>query len=173
MVEEDETIFIDSGSTTLAMAGYLAEEHCRVMTISVVVAAALAIYPGVEVALPSGGQVYQFGEIVGMEVAERLSRFGAQKAFLGADGIDASGVTKSHVLLQQITCALLAACCGPVVMVAEHSKVGRRGLCRVCELSQVDTVITDSKAEAQHLDILRAAGISVVVASSESSAAVG
>ncbi len=48
-------------------------------------------------------------------------------------------------------------------MVADGSKLGKVAFARICELGEVDELITDSAADAGFLDALRGAGIPVTL----------
>ena len=50
------------------------------------------------------------------------------------------------------------------VALVDSSKLGREAFARVCDLDQVDVLITDSAAAARSLAAIRAEGVEVVVA---------
>jgi DeoR/GlpR family transcriptional regulator of sugar metabolism len=50
------------------------------------------------------------------------------------------------------------------VVLADHTKLGKRGLVRVCPLEQLSLLITDARAAPEQLTSLRRAGLEVIVA---------
>ena len=50
-----------------------------------------------------------------------------------------------------------------MIVLADSSKVGRRGFSKICDLEAVDRIITDSGVQQMYLDRLRERGIEVTV----------
>ena len=48
-----------------------------------------------------------------------------------------------------------------VVVVADHTKLGRAAFALICRTSEVDELITDEAAEPEPVEALRAAGVEV------------
>jgi DeoR family transcriptional regulator of aga operon len=46
--------------------------------------------------------------------------------------------------------------------VADSSKLGQRAFARICELSEIDTLVTDAQADESQLGIFKEAGIDVI-----------
>ena len=53
---------------------------------------------------------------------------------------------------------------GQVVVLADHTKIGKQALAFLCELSAVDTLIVDAKATPEQRQLVEAAGVRLVVA---------
>ena len=51
-----------------------------------------------------------------------------------------------------------------VVVVADHSKLGRFSPYRVASCSEVDTLVTDCKADAAIVEAFRSMGVEVLIA---------
>jgi DeoR/GlpR family transcriptional regulator of sugar metabolism len=51
-----------------------------------------------------------------------------------------------------------------LVLLADHGKFGRRALSKVLDITQISHVVTDDQVSAEHVAILREAGIKVTVA---------
>jgi DeoR family fructose operon transcriptional repressor len=58
----------------------------------------------------------------------------------------------------------LAAAGRQVVVLADHTKIGRETMCQTVPSNRIDTLITTPGADPAALDDLRAVGIDVVVA---------
>jgi DeoR/GlpR family transcriptional regulator of sugar metabolism len=58
-------------------------------------------------------------------------------------------------------------CADEVVVVADHTKIGRQALAFLCELNAVDTVIVDRNLTAEQTRLLEQAEVRVVRAGKE------
>ena len=56
---------------------------------------------------------------------------------------------------------IMANQCGQVILLADHSKFGQRALCKVLDMDQINTVVTDEQAPHEDLERLKKAGIEV------------
>ncbi|MBI3407906.1 MAG: DeoR/GlpR transcriptional regulator, partial [Planctomycetes bacterium] len=65
------------------------------------------------------------------------------QTILSVGGITAKGLFNSNLLLVETEQAMMR-CADEVVVVADHTKVGRQALAFLCELSAIDTLIVDS-----------------------------
>jgi DeoR/GlpR family transcriptional regulator of sugar metabolism len=160
-----ESVFIDAGSTTAYLA--LAFDNTRrvtVVTISTVVAQALADKPNVETIL-LGGRVHgPSHSVIGPIPEEMVKQFRFTKAFIGTVGIDLrEGFTQSN--LEEVPVKKrVAAESRQVIVLADSSKFNKEVLVLFLRLDQVNTVITDSGIPRDCLAALEEKGIQVIIA---------
>jgi DeoR family fructose operon transcriptional repressor len=115
----------------------------------------------VEVIL-SGGVIYpRLGVLVGPLAVESFSRIHADIAIMGSGGITEEGITNSHNLLIDIQKEMIRAA-QKVIFCLDHTKFGRKSVSHLCELDQVDTIITDARAPQSSLEPLRQRGIEII-----------
>jgi DeoR/GlpR family transcriptional regulator of sugar metabolism len=55
-------------------------------------------------------------------------------------------------------------CADEVVVVADHTKLGKQALAFLCELSAIDMLIVDGAATAEQRQLIEAAGVRLLVA---------
>jgi DeoR family fructose operon transcriptional repressor len=143
LVRPGDTVFLDSGSTTRAIALQLRER--RGLTV---VTNALNI--GWELASSSVDLILTGGQVrrgilsqVGPLAERALASFRVDKLFLAANGIDLDkGVTTPNLAEAQTKRAMVESA-GEVILVADHSKFGRVTFSHICDLDRVHTIITD------------------------------
>ena len=82
---------------------------------------------------------------------------------MSAGGISLEGITNSHGLLIDIQRAMIKAA-RKVIFCFDHTKFGRQSVSPLCELSSVDTIVTDSAAPQDLVEALRARDLEVIVA---------
>ena len=163
LVEPEDTIVIDIGTTALEVARALPEAfRGRVLTNSVPAAMALADRDEIELLL-CGGQVRQ-GDAAcfGAQAEAFFADFYADKAFLGSGGVHAqAGLTDYHPPEVATRRTIIAHAAASYVL-ADSSKLGAIAVHRVCPLSRVTAVLTDSDASAEVIEALTAAGCTVL-----------
>jgi DeoR family transcriptional regulator, fructose operon transcriptional repressor len=149
LVSNGDLIFLDAGSTVLSMTDFLDRKSLTVVTHSLPVVERLAGRDNVSVFL-LGGQVRRdLMSVVGYRAEEFLSTFRIDKAFLGTAGLDLKrGLT--HSTLEEIPIKKLAArVARKVIVLADHTKIGKAGTIYFLPISAIDLLITDADGHAQ------------------------
>ncbi len=163
LVKEGQSVALDSGSTTTAVARAL--RHFRqlsVITNAVNIAAELA-GTSVEVILTGGSLRENSFSLVGPLAEETLRRLSADVLFLGVDGLDVRlGLTTPNLLEAKVNRVMMEIARRTVV-VCDSSKFGSRSLSLIAPPSAVHQVITDRQIAKSDLRALREAGIEVTV----------
>jgi DeoR/GlpR family transcriptional regulator of sugar metabolism len=85
-------------------------------------------------------------------------------AFLGVDGLTLRHGLTTYSPLEAHTNRLIISRAERVVVVADHTKIGRMTLALIAPCAALHVLITDPAAPANELDALRAAGIEVILA---------
>ncbi|HET8979829.1 MAG TPA: DeoR/GlpR family DNA-binding transcription regulator [Solirubrobacteraceae bacterium] len=169
MVASGETVLLDVGSTTTAVArALIAREELTDVTVftpALNVALELeAAYPRVTV-IVTGGTVRPLQHsLVNPLATVLLERLRASIAFIGCNGVDVhGGITNINLPEAEVKRAMLLAARRRVI-VADGSKLGEIELAQVCALNEVSTVVTDETADPAVVSEIEAAGVSVEIA---------
>ena len=167
-VEPGATIGISGGTTTYEFAGAIRGiPGLTVVTNSVPVAQLLHESPGADhVVVLTGGVRTPSDALVGPVAIAALRGLHVDRLFLGAHGIDrAAGLTTPNLVEAETNRALVAAS-RSVSVLADHTKVGIVGLSTFMQLSEVDTLITDSGITARARAVLEESVDHIVLADS-------
>jgi DeoR family glycerol-3-phosphate regulon repressor len=164
-VERDETIMIDTGSTTLAAAEALATvPGLSVVTNSVLVAETIgrnAAATEARVFLLGGGYAAENRQTVGPDAIAQLDLYRADHAILTVAAVAPGiGAMDADIAEAQIARAMIARA-ENVIVLATASKLGRRAAFRVCGLEEIDVLVTEAPPEATMAEALNAAGVVV------------
>ena len=108
--------------------------------------------------------------VYGIETVAFLQRFRANRAFIGASGLSASGIMDANRFASAVKRIMLAQADTRYLLV-DHSKFNQRKLSLVGTLSAVDAVITDRAPDGALLAALGEADVDVHAASGEESEA--
>lgn len=163
MVKEGESVVLDSGTTTTAIARSLRTvRNVTVITNAVNIAAELA-GSAVDVILTGGTLRKRSFSLVGPLAEEALRRLSADYVFLGVDGFDLSfGLTTPNLLEAKVN-RIMTEISRRVVVVCDSSKFGKRSLSFIAPLPSVHHVVTDSHIAKTDLRALRQLGIEVTL----------
>ena len=164
LVREGESIVLDSGTTTTALARNLRDfRHLTVITNAVNIAAELA-GTAIEVILTGGTLRENSFSLVGPLAEETLHRLSADICFLGVDGFDVHfGLTTPNLLEASVNRVMMEIA-KRVVAVCDSSKFGRRSLSLIAPTSSMQQAVTDTRISKSDLKALADAGIEVTLA---------
>lgn len=165
LIKDNDSILIGSGTTAFAVAKELKPTNMlTVITPALKVAIELSARPNIEV-LQLGGLIRPNSSSVAGQYAIRiLEEVSCGILFIGVDGIDVDyGVTISNLTEATLNQKMLTTS-QKVVILADSTKFGRRGLGKICNLDEVDYIITDKNIPAQYIPALEEAGIKVIIA---------
>lgn len=164
LVQDNDIIAIDIGTTTLEFARALVgKRKITVITNSMKIAMVLSVDSNIRVIM-LGGEV-RSGEfsVSGSLASNEMKRFNTEKLFLGVGGLSLiKGLTDYHMeesSLRQIAIENTQ----EVIVLADYSKMGVIAMNNVCNLEDMDILVTDSKADSGTMDKLREMGIEVIM----------
>lgn len=157
LVNDGETVMLDSGTTTLEIARLLCGKHITVATNSMDIAQVFTDDPAVETVVLGGSLRKNTRSLVGYLTNDALRRMYFDKVFIAANGLDIDfGITTPNLTEAETKRYMLQAA-KEKILVADHSKIGQRSLCLICGLQELDMLITDSgigREEKQELSAL-------------------
>jgi len=163
LVEEGQSVLLDSGTTTTAIARALKDmAQLTVITNAINIAAELA-GTNVEVILTGGMLRKNSFSLVGPLAERTLRQLSADVLFLGVDGFDTkAGLFTPNLLESEVNRAMVEIA-RRTIAVCDSSKFGRRSLCNIMPVTAVQEVITDKQISKSDLQALKEAGVRVTV----------
>lgn len=163
-LEDARVIGMTGGTTMGELAARLssAAEGLTVVTNALNIAADLASNPKMRV-FAAGGEVRESSqEAVGHSAETFLSGYNLDVAFIGVDGVDAkAGCTNYDPVGARVNAVLRQRARFSAVL-ADATKISRVALAPVCAMSEVDLLITDTRADAAAVAAIRRRGCEVV-----------
>lgn len=161
IVEDGDSIFINTSSTALQMIKYIRDKKVTVITNN-----GKTIYmdhaPCVTVVL-TGGELREIKEaMVGEFAMNNLSRVTAKKSFLGCSGISPESGMTTEVLNEANVNGLMASrVSGHTYILCDHTKIGHNSSFVSCPIENISYIITDEKAAPSILNEFRAKNIRI------------
>jgi len=164
LIHTAQTIALTGGTTTTAVARALRGRELVIVTNAVNIAMELAREPRIRVHLTGGRLVGASYELVGSAAVQALEGLNVDVAFIGVNGVSVErGLTTNNEEEAEVNRAMVDVA-RRVIVVADHSKLGRATLVQICPLDAAHVLITDREARVRDVEAIRQAGIEVVVA---------
>lgn len=164
LVEDDESLVLDNGTTCLAVARALAGRPVTALVLSLHAAGALAARPGASVVVPGGQVETDSLALVGSAVVDAVRAVRVDVAVLGACSASAAdGLTSTT----PEDAAVKRACLEVArrrVLVATPDKLARSSTFRFGAPPDLTHLVTTAEAPDEALAGFRAAGVEVVLA---------
>lgn len=144
MVDDGFSVLLDSGSTTFELARQLVTKtRLSVVTNDLYIATKLAANPDINLICTGGVARSNVFSLQGAIAESTLKNLRTDIAFLGADAVHPDGGIY-NVNIDEVSVKQAMIKSAPkVVLLADSSKFDVCGFAKICDLSQIDSVITD------------------------------
>jgi DeoR family transcriptional regulator of aga operon len=172
LVRPGAVVGLNGGTTTTEVARALAtradlhadggEQALTVVTNALNIANELTVRQHVKIVVTGGVVRPQSYELTGPLGTLLLEQLTLDHLFLGVDAVSAAVGATAYNEGEASINQLMVARSRQVVVVADSSKLGRHAFARICEIKQVDVVITDSGADARVAAEFVDAGVQVI-----------
>lgn len=164
LVMENDSIIIASGTSVLAFARSIPMNlPLTVITSALNVALELSRHPNTEV-LQLGGMLRKNStSVMGFYSEAILKDFFCSKLFLGVDGIDLEfGLTTTNVMEAHLNRQMISASQKTIIL-TDSTKFGKRGFGKICNIDEIDHIITDKGVSERVVKQLESNGVTVTV----------
>jgi DeoR family transcriptional regulator of aga operon len=164
LVENSDNIILASGTTINELARQLRSvQNVIVISASLIASQTLTSYGGVEVIQLGGVVRKSSSSVVGPMAEKMLEGYSVNKLFIGVDGIDPDyGFTTTNAMEASLNKHMIEAA-QKIIVLADSSKLNRKGFGKICGTDQVDVIITDSGADLSIVKLLEEKGVEVIL----------
>jgi DeoR/GlpR family transcriptional regulator of sugar metabolism len=161
-IKPNDSIYLDGGSTVLALARLLMDmTKLTVVTNSLRVAGLFAA--GGPKMILVGGEFRRLSQtFVGSLTKPLIDNLHLDAAFMGTIGLTDSEITTTDPA-EAYTKDLVMRRARQAILLADHSKIGKASFVKAGTLEDLDVLITDSRAHRKDVQQFRKKGIKVVV----------
>lgn len=165
IVRPGEVLAIDAGSTTHQLALSLAAtgKELTVLTNSLAVATALGRNDTIHVVMCPGDLMADEAGVFGPETLDFLSRYNANRAFIGCSGVSTKGVTDANLAAVAVKRAMIRQSRETYLLV-DHSKFGVELVATVEPISALHGLVTDRPPPMQLQEALQRSGATIRIA---------
>jgi DeoR/GlpR family transcriptional regulator of sugar metabolism len=166
LIGTGETLFIDGSTTCIELAKVLAKQKKRltIVTNSALICLELG-HSSENMVIGVGGEFDpSSASFVGRMSEETVEEFYVDYAFFSTKGFfPTEGTFESSMGLLRVK-QVVARHCAKVVLLVDYSKFGQRSLCKVLDISQIHSIVTDAQTPQEAVDFLRQTGHEVQIA---------
>jgi DeoR family fructose operon transcriptional repressor len=162
-IRDGDTILLDGGTTTLEVARLLVGRSLQIVTNSLPIANLFAASRETDLVI-LGGYVYpKTGVALGPLTVRMMEDIHVHQLIMSVGGITNKGLFNSNLLLVETERQMMR-CADEVVVVADHTKIGRQALAFLCNLTDIDTLIVDNQLNAEQRELLRQNDVRLLLA---------
>ena len=164
LIENGDTIVLDSGTTTTEIAKNLDQfNNLTIITNALNIASILSEYQDFNIYMPGGILRKKSLSLVGSIASENFKKFYCDKLFLGVDGFDTQHGLSTPNTEEAHLNSIMTRMAKKVIVVADSRKFDRRRFGFITTLSNIHVVITDTGIKADDKARLENQGIEVII----------
>ncbi len=165
LIGDNDSIILASGTTVSALAREIYSQYrLTVITSSLDVSLTLSGRENIEISQLGGQLRPSSNSVVGPYAEQFLNNITCGILFLGVDGIDLDyGLTTTNLMEASLNQKFIEISQYTIVL-ADHTKFGKRGFGRICTIGSIQHIITDEQTPQSIVNELEKKGIRVTVA---------
>lgn len=163
LIPPEQTVILNGGTTCFEVAKALVGKRLSVITNSVPIASLLSADLATEVTLV-GGYVYpRTGVALGAMAEGQLETLRATQLIFGCAGVCEEGAFNANQMMVEVERKMMRIA-DEAILVVDHTKFGKRSVVKLCELDELDMIVTDSGADHRTRDFLAGLKAKIVYA---------
>lgn len=167
LIEDNDTVLLDGGSTTYELAQLLVGRPLQIVTNSLPVANLFTSSETADLVIVGGYVHAKTGVSLGPYANQMIAGLNVRRAVLSVAGVNERGFYNSNLLLVETERAMMQAA-DEVIVVADSTKFGHTSLAHLADLDAIDALVTDHEVEAAWKEKLERSGVRVVIAETPS-----
>lgn len=160
LISDGDHIILDPSTTAVSIVKALKDKkRLTIVTNSIEVLVELADVSGWEVISTGGTLRENYLALVGPKALESINSFHADKVILSCKGIDLEkGISDSNEMFSQVKKAMLRSA-HQRILAADHTKFDKIAFSQICEVAEIDMVVTDVRPSDAWVEYFKDKGI--------------
>ena len=163
LLHDGQVIIMSGGTTNLVFAKLIPEDlKATIYTYSLTIAMQLSQHPNIDLILIGGKMQKNAMVTIGIDVIQVLAKIKADICFIGASSINIKqGLTETGYEVSIVKKAMIESS-DRVVSMFSSNKLNKKMPHSVCEISQLDTIVTELDPNDSRLQEYRKAGVFIL-----------
>ena len=166
LVQPGDTVLLDGGTTTFYLAQQLLGQTLQLVTNSLPIANLFINDENVELVLVGGLLYPRYGVLLGPMAEHELGTIHAQTLFISVAGVHDGGLYNQNLLLVSAERKMMEQAQQTVLLV-DSGKFGQQALARLCDLADIDVVVTDAALPREQREQVTGAGLRLIIAETD------
>ena len=162
LVRDDDVLLLDIGTTVAHLARALRGRTVTVITSSLAVLDILRDDATVELIVLGGAVRPSYHSMVGLLTETALTQVRADLAFLGASGVRANGDVLDSTRVEVPVKRSMLRAADRSVLLADRHKFPGRGVLKVCDVADLDVIVTNQGMEEPLMQLCRSVHVEVI-----------
>lgn len=163
LIQDEDTILLDSGTTTLQVARNLKAKNTKVLTNSIDILLELGMRDDIEVFVIGGSFRKNTRSLVSPSSADLIKNYRVDKAFIGVNCISLKNGLTTPNQIEAVTKKAMMNISSNVYVLCDNSKFNKTTFSRICSLDQIDTIITDPNIDNDTLQQYKEADVKILI----------
>jgi DeoR/GlpR family transcriptional regulator of sugar metabolism len=163
LVSPGSTIILDAGSTTYALAHLLSQKRITVVTNDLQIAVKLTASASINLVCTGGIARPNVFSLHGPQVEAFIRGLRVDITFLGADAIHQDGTVSNVNLEEAFLKQAMIRAADRVILLADSSKFNKTGFAKVCNLIDLEMIITDDGISEGNREFLASKNIKALI----------
>ncbi len=164
MIEDGQSVILDSGTTVHRLARQLHGRRLTVITNNLAVYEELVEDENVDLMLLGGMVIRESRMLDGFMAQDNLRQVHADWLFMGACGIRSGGQVMDTTVIEVPARRAMIAASDKVALLADKTKFPGTGMVKICGPEDLDVLVTSAPADDPTCMALNEAGVSVIPA---------
>ncbi|GAA0177883.1 DeoR/GlpR family DNA-binding transcription regulator [Clostridium sediminicola] len=162
LIEDGDTIILDTGTTTLELAKNISANNITVITNSIDISDELSNKRGIELFVTGGNLRLKTRAMVGSITESMLRNFRVDKAFVGTNGVSLENGISTPNFIEASTKRAMIEVSNKAIIVTDASKFNKECFAIISTLESIDLIVTSDDLDSELKNQYEERGIKVI-----------
>jgi len=159
----DNTIIgVDCGSTCVELVKYLMNRKLTIVTNSLRIMELCMDAPDINVIVPPGKLRKSEGSLIGSQTVKFFDDIHLDQSFIGVGGVDIDFGCSDYSFEDVEVKRAMINCSDEILVLADINKLGKKTCSRICNIADVDILITSKDLSDDYKNQLTTAGVNFI-----------
>mgnify|MGYP004512478567 CR=1 FL=1 len=164
LIKNNESLFIDGGSTTQILASYLKDKMNMLFVTNAIDISQILIENESNHTILIGGEVAKDTHLtIGPDAEAHIRKYYVDKCIIGVTGLDPDIGGYSAIPEEGSIKHLMMKHSRETIVIIDSTKFSRKAFCICFPIEDINTIVTDTGAPKEIVEKLRSKGVNVVV----------
>ncbi len=165
MISPDDTIMINSGTTTLTVFHQLPQNFpLKIITNSIAIALEAYSNPNFNVTLMGGAVNTKYQFTYGTDTIEQIKRYHVDKLILSVDGVDIGSGFSTYYSEEASVDKAMIECADMCIIAADKTKLYRSAFVKIADIGEADFIVSTGSFGKEDKALLKDIGVELIMA---------